>query len=176
MLTSKLTLWKELNSFDTELLEKTINNYGFKLTPIGTRLKHNSAEDVVAFWNNMSEYNTIPSRQSMENFWKSLDMGEMGVHAVYSLSYPGFKLCYVVLWIGASFGPSAYLINAPTFNRGGANIAWVKGIIIDKLETNLYSQRNKMYHYWIQLIRKNQLSIPLPLELVKIIMAMYCEL
>ncbi len=178
MLTSKLTLWEELDAYDTELLEKTINSYGFKLTPIGTRLKHNGEKDLQDFWNNMSEYNTVPTRQSMEDFWHTLQQGEMGIHTIYCLSYPGFNLCYLILWIGASFGPNAYLTNTLTFSLKlpGNSIAGIKGIMIGKLEKNLHSQRNKMYHYWIQLIRKNQLSIPLPLELVKIIMAMYYEL
>ncbi len=174
MLTSKLTLWREMDSFDTELLEKTINSYGFKLTLMGTRLKHNSEDDMEDFLHNMKNYNTPPTRQTMEDFWRTLYQGEFGLHTVYRLSYSEFKLCYVVLYIGSSFGP---FVNF-TSNVGSRcdNVAWVTGIIINKLENKLHSHRNKMYHYWIKLIRKNQLSIPLPLELVKIIMAMCYEL
>src|ERR1700744_753538 len=113
MITSKITLWRDLDSFDPKLLERTFQSYHFKLTPIATRLKHYEGEDLIDFWKNVElrsiEDKTKPSRETMERFWWSLMQGEIGPHVVYQLSYNNFKISYVVLCVGASFGPHAYM-------------------------------------------------------------------
>jgi hypothetical protein len=154
-----LNLWSPIDSFDEILVERIFKLYGFELVVLERNGK------------------------SVEDFWKTLNGLELRRYMKYLISYNHHKLCYLDFWVSAAFGPLVFTINVNMveypggkYGREGRIIqGGFRGIDNKRMYELSLKYRGSLFEYWNRLFKRNEKTIPFPIDIMRMIMAIYFD-